>query len=173
MCISILIFELWHSLFILKIFSNGHLLCLIRGVEEHKTEPIKFDSQENGFVNDIPPQGVPDGSGSRPETVREGSETTQKVLSEGPLSGRTENQRSTNHFDVNGHGQGRDMEKALEDKAQLIDQYEEMEKAQREWEEKFRENNNSTPVYSLSGSIYVRISCFFKYWFIRIQMKIL
>ncbi|KAL1330353.1 hypothetical protein HN51_047588 [Arachis hypogaea] len=38
-----------------------------------------------------------------------------------------------------------DMEKALEHRAQLIDQYEAMEKAQREWEDKFRENNTSTP----------------------------
>ncbi|XVE68621.1 hypothetical protein DITRI_Ditri09bG0083200 [Diplodiscus trichospermus] len=39
----------------------------------------------------------------------------------------------------------KDMEKALEHQAQLIGHYEAMERAQREWEEKFRENNNSTP----------------------------
>ncbi|KAK8483636.1 hypothetical protein V6N13_062628 [Hibiscus sabdariffa] len=39
----------------------------------------------------------------------------------------------------------KDMEKALEHQAQLIDRYEAMERAQREWEEKFRENNSSTP----------------------------
>ena len=44
------------------------------------------------------------------------------------------------------HGSDKDMERALEHQAQLIGQYEEEEKAQREWEEKFRENNNSTPV---------------------------
>ncbi|KAE8657579.1 rab9 effector protein with kelch motifs-like [Hibiscus syriacus] len=41
----------------------------------------------------------------------------------------------------------KDMEKALEHQAQLIDRYEAMEKAQREWEEKFRENNSSTPIW--------------------------
>ncbi|KAE8709204.1 Detected protein of unknown function [Hibiscus syriacus] len=39
----------------------------------------------------------------------------------------------------------KDMERALEHQAQLIDRYEAMERAQREWEEKFRENNSSTP----------------------------
>lgn len=38
------------------------------------------------------------------------------------------------------------MEKALEDQAQLIGRYEAMEKAQRDWEEKFRENNTSPRV---------------------------
>jgi hypothetical protein len=43
------------------------------------------------------------------------------------------------------HGSGKDMERALAHQAQLIGQYEEEEKAQREWEVKFRENNSSTP----------------------------
>ncbi|KGN46025.1 uncharacterized protein LOC101207733 [Cucumis sativus] len=47
--------------------------------------------------------------------------------------------------DIDGYEKVDDMEKALKCQAQLIDQYEAMEKAQREWEEKFRENNNSTP----------------------------
>jgi hypothetical protein len=37
------------------------------------------------------------------------------------------------------------MEKALEHQAQLNGRYEAMEKAQREWEDKFRENNSITP----------------------------
>ncbi|GMP22402.1 hypothetical protein CsSME_00000450 [Camellia sinensis var. sinensis] len=44
------------------------------------------------------------------------------------------------------------MERALEHQAQLIGQYEEEEKAQREWEEKFRENNNSTPDFCEPGN---------------------
>ena len=47
---------------------------------------------------------------------------------------------------ADGYGRGKDMEKALEHQAQLIDRYEAMEKAQRDWEEKFRENNSATPV---------------------------
>ncbi|PKI68542.1 hypothetical protein CRG98_011028 [Punica granatum] len=41
-------------------------------------------------------------------------------------------------------GAEREMERALEHQAQLIGQYKDMEKAQREWEEKYRENNSST-----------------------------
>lgn len=50
-----------------------------------------------------------------------------------------------NNLDCNKCGRAQDMEKALEDQAQLIGCHEAMEKAQREWEEKFRENNTSTP----------------------------
>lgn len=52
---------------------------------------------------------------------------------------------------VNGHYFGvlekdKDMESALLHQAQLIGRYEEEEKAQREWEERFRENNSGTQV---------------------------
>ncbi|XP_022641119.1 uncharacterized protein LOC106772435 isoform X2 [Vigna radiata var. radiata] len=46
---------------------------------------------------------------------------------------------------IDGYGREKEMEKALEHQAQLIDQYEAMEKAQREWEDKFREHNSTTP----------------------------
>ncbi|XP_055811410.1 uncharacterized protein LOC129881091 [Solanum dulcamara] len=52
-----------------------------------------------------------------------------------PTSEMSENQRKANDSDE-------DMERALQHKAQLIGQYEAEEKAQREWEEKYRENNN-------------------------------
>lgn len=125
--------------------SNFDLFCIFRtAVEDHKTEPLKFDSQENGAAT--PPEGAPDCLDSTPEIGRGGSEI-QKLLSEDPLPGSVENDRRIpNHLDVNGHGQEKDMKTALEHRAQLIGQYEEMEKAQREWEEKYRENNTSTPV---------------------------
>lgn len=47
---------------------------------------------------------------------------------------------------LNLHDKERNMEEALQQQAQLIGRYEAMERAQREWEQKFRENNNSTPV---------------------------
>ncbi|XP_007010393.2 PREDICTED: uncharacterized protein LOC18586779 isoform X2 [Theobroma cacao] len=52
-----------------------------------------------------------------------------------------------NSSEVNAnHSTGeKDMEKALEHQAQLIVHYEAMERAQREWEEKFREKNSSSP----------------------------
>ncbi|XP_039070903.1 uncharacterized protein LOC120217946 isoform X2 [Hibiscus syriacus] len=56
----------------------------------------------------------------------------------------------------------KDMEKALEHQAQLIDRYEAMERAQREWEEKFRENNSSTPV-CLSKTYLIDIRCSFPF----------
>ncbi|XP_047307358.1 uncharacterized protein LOC124910725 [Impatiens glandulifera] len=43
----------------------------------------------------------------------------------------------------NGHESSKGMEKALKYQAQFIGQYENEEKAQREWEEKFRENENN------------------------------
>ncbi|KAK6933508.1 hypothetical protein RJ641_036402 [Dillenia turbinata] len=46
---------------------------------------------------------------------------------------------------LNGHGKDEEMERVLEQQAQLIGQYEAEEKAQREWEEKFKENNGGTP----------------------------
>ncbi|MCD7447235.1 hypothetical protein HAX54_026354 [Datura stramonium] len=52
-----------------------------------------------------------------------------------PTSEMSENQRRADESDE-------DMERALQHKAQLIGQYEAEEKAQREWEEKYRENNS-------------------------------
>ncbi|XP_006345860.1 uncharacterized protein [Solanum tuberosum] len=52
-----------------------------------------------------------------------------------PTSEMSENQRKSDESDEG-------MERALQHKAQLIGQYEAEEKAQREWEEKYRENNN-------------------------------
>jgi phage regulator Rha-like protein len=47
------------------------------------------------------------------------------------------------------------MEKALEHQAQLIDRFEAMEKAQRQWEEKFRENNSSTTPVCISRTYHI------------------
>lgn len=57
-----------------------------------------------------------------------------------PISEMSENQRKPDESDEG-------MERALQQKAQLIGQYEAEEKAQREWEEKYRENNNYAQVY--------------------------
>ena len=71
--------------------------------------------------------------------LKEGSEIQVKVV--------LENDRNVgDQAQEDEYGRDSDMEKALEDQAQLIGRYEAMEKAQREWEEKFRENNSSTPV---------------------------
>lgn len=77
----------------------------------------------------------------------------EKMLLEDSLSSCLGNGQNTNGNDIdyNVYGGDRDMEKALEHQAQLIGRYEEMEKAQTEWEEKFRENNNSTPVWLMKS----------------------
>lgn len=105
-------------------------------VEECKIDPIKVNPQENGIGTSS--EVFPDCSGNGPKNQKGGSEIQgQKGLLGGPHS---------NDLDFNGYGGDKAMEKALEHQAQLIGQYEAMEKAQREWEEKFRENNSSTPV---------------------------
>lgn len=68
----------------------------------------------------------------------------------GPISGT---QNDNGHY-YSVHENDEDMESALQHQAQLIGRYEEEEKAQREWEEKFRENNSGTQVCFISfGSI--------------------
>lgn len=106
-------------------------------------KPVKVGSEENGATTSSEGFAICSNGG-----LKEGSKIQEKVVQDGPLPGCLENHRNVgdNGLDCNGYGRERDMEKALEDQAQLIGQYEEMEKAQREWEEKFRENNSSTPV---------------------------
>ncbi|XP_015876563.3 uncharacterized protein LOC107413193 isoform X2 [Ziziphus jujuba] len=110
--------------------------------EEFKAEHPKFHSSETGVSASR--ESVQNSLDHGPEVLRESSEIPE-VPVEGSLSGSIANQRTPDDgLDSNGHGRDRDMEKALEHQAQLIGRYEEMEKAQREWEEKFRENNAST-----------------------------
>ncbi|KAI3762198.1 hypothetical protein L1987_52622 [Smallanthus sonchifolius] len=56
-----------------------------------------------------------------------------------------EESNTCNGHTVQNHVTEKEMEKALKHQAQFIARYEEEEKAQREWEDKFRENNGSTP----------------------------
>ncbi|KAG6677528.1 hypothetical protein I3843_14G031100 [Carya illinoinensis] len=109
-------------------------------VEEFKTEPVKVGSEENGAAASS--EGFPISSNNE---LNEGSEIQEKVLRDSPFPGSLENHKKVgnNDFDYNEYGKDKDMEKALEDQAQLIGRYEAMEKAQRDWEEKFRENNTS------------------------------
>ncbi|XP_050386289.1 uncharacterized protein LOC126802677 isoform X2 [Argentina anserina] len=115
-------------------------------VERSKDEHAKFDdSEENGVAASS--EGLSNCSYCDPVRKRDGSESAsqkEKFLLKDALTGSKEHQRN-GYLDFNGHGRNKDMEKALEHQAQLIGQNEEMELAQREWEEKFRENNTSTP----------------------------
>ncbi|KAL6326619.1 hypothetical protein AAG906_009745 [Vitis piasezkii] len=115
-------------------------------VDELKVGRGMVDSQNNGIISSS--EGLPNGFDSGQEILREGSENQEEeVLMDGQVSDSLESQRDatgSNHH-LNRNGRDRDMERALEHQAQLIGQYEAEEKAQREWEEKFRENNSSTP----------------------------
>ncbi|KAM1018612.1 hypothetical protein ACFX2C_040218 [Malus domestica] len=116
-----------------------HLGKSCRQIKHKETRSDKFDSQQNGVSASS--EGLSNGLYSGHEKVRESSEFRE---GNDALSGTIENQRNRD-LDFSGHGRDKDMEEALEHQAQLICQNEEMEKAQREWEEKFRENNTSTP----------------------------
>lgn len=67
-----------------------------------------------------------------------------KTPQEKPVLGRSSGTQKVNGHYFNAPEKDEDMESALLHQAQLIGRYEEEEKAQREWEEKFRENNSAT-----------------------------
>lgn len=95
--------------------------CGSRSVDELQNEGIEKTTYSKGSSNysDGEPVALPETSG------------TQKVKG---------------HY-FNAPEQSKDMESALLHQAQLICRYEEEEQAQREWEEKFRENNSGTQVW--------------------------
>ncbi|KAB5539044.1 hypothetical protein DKX38_016577 [Salix brachista] len=111
-------------------------------IEEFRASPIKVDSPENGVANSS--EDFPNCSEPEIGRIEVGEE---KALTENLISGNLANGQHahSNELEDDASSSDRDMEKALEHQAQFIDQYEAMEKAQREWEEKFRENNGSTP----------------------------
>ncbi|XP_073223753.1 uncharacterized protein [Cicer arietinum] len=103
-------------------------------VEESRDKSVKDNFQENDFVSSS--EGYPNRSVDGSNILRIESKILEGDESEVNLVNK-------NHH-VDRCGRKEDMEKALEHQAQLIDRFGAMEKAQREWEEKFRENNNST-----------------------------
>lgn len=104
-------------------------------VEESRDKSVQANFSENEFASSS--EGFPNCSDGGSNIVI----IESKIEEEDELEANSVNK---NHH-VDGYGRERDMEKALDDQSQLIDQYEAMEKAQREWEEKFRENNSTTP----------------------------
>ncbi|EEF28720.1 hypothetical protein RCOM_0152200 [Ricinus communis] len=106
---------------------------------EYKASPVKRDCPEDEVA--ATSANFPSCSDFEPKRGE------VKPLLEDSHSDCLGNERnaSDNGLDYNVYRGDRDMEKALEHQAQLIGQYEAMEKVQREWEEKFRENNSSTP----------------------------
>ncbi|MED6148160.1 hypothetical protein PIB30_050517 [Stylosanthes scabra] len=105
-------------------------------MEDTRDKPLNIICQENEVVSSS--EGFLNDSNGEPLVhLRMESKPQEEDESELMLA------INKNH-DVDGC-EREDMEKALEHRAQLIDRYEAMEKAQREWEDKFRENNTSTP----------------------------
>ena len=109
--------------------------------EAFRTSPDKVDSPENGVATT--PEVFPNCSEPELGGIENGEKKALHPISDGLQNGQ---HAVSNELEDNVYGSDREMEKALEHQAQLIDRYEAMEKAQREWEEKFRENNGSTPV---------------------------
>ncbi|KAM7526817.1 hypothetical protein LguiA_016719 [Lonicera macranthoides] len=127
-------------------FSNTFYFVIVRSAVEELEIDTGILALQQGNGVDKCSECFPNCSDSGPDTLREGSEDREdKGLLEGPDSGILDNQRVTGGHYFNGHEGGQEMERALEHQAQLIGQYESEEKAQREWEEKFRENNSCTP----------------------------
>ncbi|KAG8380601.1 hypothetical protein BUALT_Bualt06G0032600 [Buddleja alternifolia] len=84
-------------------------------------------------------------SDGEPVALRERAEydNENKPLEKQTIVSNSETQIFNGRY-FSGHERDEDMESALQHQAQLIGQYEAEEKAQREWEEKFRENNSGT-----------------------------
>ncbi|KAK9126467.1 hypothetical protein Scep_015313 [Stephania cephalantha] len=119
-------------------------------------------------------------SDDKPEIFNEASSRQEgQISSEGYVSNMVENQRKENSSSHDFSESERDinLESALEDQEQFIDQYEAEETAQRQWEQKFNENKSYTPVSTISfflrNSFLIRI-CYnwrlVNYMFIHIQL---
>ncbi|WJX20206.1 hypothetical protein P8452_09789 [Trifolium repens] len=102
-------------------------------VEESKDKSVNGNFQENEFV--FSSEGYPNSS--------VGGSNIPRIESKIPEENESEVNLANKNHHVDRYDKV-DMEKALEHQAQLIDRFEAMEKAQRQWEEKFRENNSST-----------------------------
>ncbi|KAK9127678.1 hypothetical protein Syun_016475 [Stephania yunnanensis] len=87
-------------------------------------------------------------SDDKPEIFNEASSRQEgQISSEGYVSNMAENQRKENSYSHDFSESERDinLESALDDQEQFIDQYEVEETAQRQWEQKFNENKSYTP----------------------------
>ncbi|CAL9246684.1 unnamed protein product [Arabidopsis halleri] len=98
--------------------------------EDYKRDGNPVDFQENGVRTEMLPQANEDASRTVVDVaVVKGDESLNKLSNSNGL----EKENST---DIN-------LERALENRAQVIGSFEDMEETQREWEKKFRENKSS------------------------------
>lgn len=113
------------------------MLCFPRSVmEESRDKFVQVNCQVNELVS----------SSEGFSNFQDGGSNILKIESKIQEENGSEANLLSKNRNIDGYGREKEMEKALEHQAQLIDQYEAMEKAQREWEDKFREHNSTTPV---------------------------
>lgn len=108
------------------------LCCDGRSVEELQNDGIEKTLYSKGSSNCFDGEVV-----ASPESSEYAN---GKSHLENPVSGRSNGTQKVNGHYIDVPEKDRDMESALLHQAQLICRYEEEEKAQREWEEKFGEN---------------------------------
>ncbi|XP_019238016.1 PREDICTED: uncharacterized protein LOC109218139 isoform X2 [Nicotiana attenuata] len=92
----------------------------------------ELQNTSGGCPSEILPSSANNGTQSLMDSAGDNDAKSQLHFHASEMS---ENQRKADENDEN-------MERALQHKAQLIGQYEAEEKAQREWEEKYRQNNS-------------------------------
>lgn len=117
-------------LFIIVPFLTSFLLWTRSATDE-------LQNTSGGCPSEILPSSANNGTQSLMDSAGDNDAKNQLHFHASEMS---ENQRKADENDEN-------MERALQHKAQLIGQYEAEEKAQREWEEKYRENNSYAQVY--------------------------
>lgn len=125
------------------------LFCVSRSVEELQNgdiEKITYSKDSSNCSN-----------GEPAASAESSGYANGKTLQENPVLRRSSGTQKVNGNYFNVPEKDEDMETALLHQAQLIGRYEEEEKAQREWEEKFRENNSATQVciIVLAGSLSI------------------
>ncbi|GFP90988.1 hypothetical protein PHJA_001242800 [Phtheirospermum japonicum] len=121
----------------------------------HRETRSRDESQNDGSENAVYSVDASDGSNAELVALRESSRYENgKNPPTSTTVGLNSETQNTNGLHFNVHKRDEDMERALRHQAQLIGRYEEEEKAQRAWEEKFRKNNYGTQkVYDVYYSL--------------------
>lgn len=108
--------------------------------EDYKRDGNPVDFQENGVRTEILPKTSDEESKTVVDvTVVKGDESLKKLSNSNGLE-------KENSMDIN-------LERALENRAQVIGSFEDMEETQKEWEKKFRENKSSALVCPMSQTL--------------------
>jgi len=114
--------------------------------EDYKRDGNPVEFQENGVRTEMLPQKNDQVSRTVVDVaVVKGDDSLNKLSNSNGLE-------KGNSTDIN-------LERALENRAQVIGSFEEMEETQREWEKNFRENKSSALVCPISQALTFR-NCF-------------